>query len=82
MILLEEFDNNKTAVINPNNIINKVDGMPEVAIACFSHSLFEKIVAGGKCIKIGEIHNTNAHKDIYEIEYNGNKFALFILLSS
>ena len=77
MILLEEFDQSKKAVINPGDIHEKIDMMPEVAITCFSHTLFDKIVAGGKCTKIGELHNTGEAKDIYEIEYKGSKFALF-----
>ena len=79
MIILEEFDENKDAVINPSMIVTKINNMPEVAIACFSHLLFKKIVNGGKCIKIAELHNTNCNKDIYEIEYNGKKFALFMI---
>ena len=51
--------------------------MPEVAIACFSHNLFNEIVAGGKCLKIAELHNTTEDKDVYELDYNGHKFALF-----
>ena len=70
MLLLEEYDDNKVAVINPNDVIKKVDNMPDVAIACFSHILFNKIVSGGKCLKIAELHNTNSDKDVYEIEYN------------
>ena len=77
MLLLEEFDNNKKAVINPNNVHERIDDMPKIAIACFSHNLFNSIVAGGRCIKIAELHNTTEDKDVYEIEYNGNKFALF-----
>ena len=77
MILLEEFDQNKKAVINPCDIHEKIEGMPEVAIACFSHKLFNKIVEGGKCEKIAELHNTGEHKDVYEIDYKGNKFSLF-----
>ena len=77
MILLEEYDENKKAIINPDNVISKVDGMPKVAIACFSHNLFNEIVAGGKCLKIAELHNTTEDKDVYELDYNGHKFALF-----
>ena len=77
MILLEEFDTNKRAIINAFDVHEKVDGMPEVAIACFSFKLFDKIVAGGKCVKITELHNTGEHKDVYEIEYNDHRFALF-----
>ena len=79
MLLLEEYDDNKVAVINPNDVIKKVDNMPDVAIACFSHILFNKIVSGGKCLKIAELHNTNSDKDVYEIEYNGKRFALFLI---
>ena len=76
-MLLEEFDNNQRAVINPQDVQKRVDGMPKVAIACFSHILFDKIVSGGKCIKIAELHNTAEYKNVYEIEYNNHKFALF-----
>ena len=77
MILLEEFDDSHNAVINSDMVVDKIYGMPEVAIACFSHNLFNNIVAGGKCIKIGELHNTSEDKNIYEIDYKGHKFALF-----
>ena len=62
MILLEEFDNNKKAVINSSDIYKKIDNMPKVAIACFSHMLFDKIVAGGKCTVITILHNTGEKK--------------------
>ena len=77
MILLEEFDENKKAVINSCDVVKKVVNMPKVAIACFSFSLFDKIVAGGKCTKIAELHNTTEDKNVYEIDYKGHKFALF-----
>ena len=79
MILLEEFDETKTAVINPNNMVERIPNMPKIAIACFSHILFEKIVSGGKCSKITELNNTNLRKEIYEIEYKQNKFAIFMM---
>lgn len=79
MYLLEEFDENKKAVINPGDFHEKIDNMPKVAVACFSHVLFNAIVAGGRCIKIGELHNTNAYKDIYELDYKGKKIALFLI---
>jgi len=78
-MLLNEFDSNKDAVINPSDLVNEIDNMPEVAIACFSNVLLEKIVDGGKCMKIGELHNTNGNKTIYDIEYKGKRFALFMM---
>jgi len=79
MNLLNEFDNNKNAVINPCDFIKKINNMPEVAIACFSSVLFEKIINGSKCIEIGKLHNTNGYKSIYEIEYKGKRLAIFMM---
>lgn len=75
--MLFEFDESREAVINPNNLVDKVDGIPEVAIACFSKTLFDKIVEGAKCMVIREDCNTSGIRTIYEIEYAGKKLALF-----
>ena len=74
-----EFDDAKEAVINPSNIIKKVDNIPEVAIACFSKTLFDKIVEGAKCSVVGEVSNTNGIRTIYELEYKGKKMVLFMI---
>lgn len=78
-MMLDEFDNSYEAVINPCNLIDKVENMPDIAIACFSDVLFNKIVEGGKCIEIAKLHNTNGYKSVYEIEYKGCHFALFMI---
>jgi len=77
MIVLEEFESEKIAVINPGDIVKKIDNFPEVAIACYSKILFDKIVleCGGNLI--GELSNTVGKKKIYEIEYNNKKIAVF-----
>lgn len=77
--MLYDFDEAKEAVINPENLIDKIENIPEVAIACFSKSLFDKIVEGAKCMPIGKISNTNGKKTIYEIEYNGKRLVLFMI---
>lgn len=75
--MLFEFDDAKEAVINPSSWISKMDNMPEVAIACYSKTLFDKIVEGAKCTILREDNNTSGIRTIYEIEYNGKKMALF-----
>ena len=77
--MLFDFDETREAVINPDNLINKVPNIPEVAIACFSKTLFEKIVEGAKCTPISEVRNTNGARVIYEVEYNGKKLTLFCI---
>lgn len=78
-MLLEEFDNNKDAIINPSSFIDRIDNIPEVAIACFSKSLFDKIVEGTKCVEIGHLSNTNGEKKVYEIEYKSKRLVLFMV---
>lgn len=75
--MLFEFDESREAIINPSSWINKMDNMPEVAIACYSKTLFDKIVEGTKCTVIREDNNTCGIRTIYEIEYNDKKMALF-----
>ena len=38
------YSEEKRAIINPNDFVSKIDNMPKVAIACYSHVLFDKIV--------------------------------------
>ena len=46
MILLEEFDPCKNAVIDADMCVkNKPDIYPEITISCFSHHLFEAVLA-------------------------------------
>ncbi len=36
-MLLEEFDINKSAVINAFDMIQTIEGFPKVAVSCFSY---------------------------------------------
>lgn len=78
-MLLEEFDNNKNAVINPSDFVKKIDNMPEVGIACFSSVLFNKIIQGSNSYVIGQLNNTNGNKDVYVVTYKGKRFAIFMI---
>ena len=77
--MVYEFDNVKDAIINPKDMVLKVEGIPKVAIACFSKSLFEKILLGVKNKQIAKLSNTNGEKKIYQIEYCGIKAVLFMI---
>lgn len=78
-MILEEFDDTKRAVINPDQIIDRVSNMPEIAVACFSKDLFLKIVAGAKCVEIAELLSANGKKTIYELTYKNVRMALFMI---
>ena len=39
-MLLEEFDRERSAVINPEMAVRPLDDFPEVTVSCFSYQLF------------------------------------------
>ena len=43
-MLLEEFDPERRAVINPDQVVKPVENMPEVAVTCFSRKTFERML--------------------------------------
>ena len=77
--MLCRFDNDKEAIINPWNMVDKVKNMPDIAIACFSRTLFDKVVTGFDGKEIARLRNTNGDNIIYEINYKDKKFALFMM---
>ena len=77
--MMERYSKEKVAVINPIDFVKKIDGMPEVGIACYSHVLFNKIIEKYQGEVIGELDYTDTVKKIYRIEYKGNKYAMFMM---
>lgn len=78
-MILEEFDASKTAVINPWNIIEPVEGMPEVAIACYACTTFERIVDELEAGVIAQTSTANGMKPIYKARYKDTDAALFMI---
>ena len=76
-MLLEEFDFDKTAVIEPHFVHKPVEDFPETVVSIFHHTLFHKIVSfvGGE--KIAETKDVDGHWPVYAAEYKGRRFALY-----
>lgn len=39
---LTEFDSNKKAFFNPEDVVKKIDGCPKTIVSCFSYKIIEK----------------------------------------
>ena len=76
-MLLEEFDFDKSAVIEPWFVHQPVEGFPETVISIFHHTLFQRIAdfLGGKVI--AETKDVDGHWPVYEVQYKGKRFALY-----
>lgn len=44
-MILEEFDNNRRAIINPEDLIEALPDFPEIVVSCFAHATFERMLA-------------------------------------
>ena len=76
-MILEEYDPSKTAVINPDMIVQKIENFPDVTVSCFSHRLFSKLLEFFEPEIIGESHSATGVVPIYKVEYKGEPFALY-----
>ena len=72
-MLLEEFDADKTAVIEPKELIKKLDNFPEVTVACFSKELFESVLESFEAKPLIQLYSSIAVKNVYEIVYKGGE---------
>ena len=76
-MLLEQFDPARHAVIDPDMVFHPIPNFPETVISIFSHQLFNAVVAflGGR--KIAETHDVDGVWPVYEVTYNGHRFACY-----
>lgn len=76
-MLLEEFDTERKAVINPEMVAKVVDDFPKITISCFSKKLFDSALSHFEPKLLAEIHSAVGLNPVYEVEYQGQRFALF-----
>lgn len=78
-MILTEFDPAKKAVINPEDIIEPVEGMPKVAVACYSRVTFERMIGELNAQIIAQTNTANGVELIYKADYQGTEVALFMI---
>lgn len=71
-----EFDNNRSAVLEPHNLIQEID-IPKNAVICFFNDVIERLKNDGKAILLKNLRSEIGLHPIYEVEYMGRKVAVF-----
>ena len=76
-MLLEEFDYDRSAMIEPWFVHQPVEEFPETVVSIFHHTLFQRIVdfLDGKVI--AETKDVDGHWPVYEVNYKGKRFAMY-----
>lgn len=78
-MILTQFDSAPVAVINPSDFINKVEGMPKVAIACYSCVTFDRMIQDLDTEIVSELSSANGIVNVYKGKYKGVELAFFMM---
>ena len=76
-MLLEQFDTNRIAVINPDTFQKKIEGFPKTALSIFNKKLIAEIEQKYKVEKIAEINSETKDYPIYKINVGGTDIAIY-----
>lgn len=78
-MLLQEFDPAETAIFNPSMVFQPVEGMPKVAVSCFSFVTFERILAlFPEAEIIAEMKCASQRFPVYKVRYRDVELALYM----
>ena len=77
-MILTEFDYEKNAIINPWHTSDMVQGMPKVAVTCFSRVTFARMLSafGGEIIASTNVANMEI--PVCKTVYHGYEICLFM----
>lgn len=78
-MILEEFDETKKAVINPEDIIEPIEKIPEVAVTCYSKITFDRMIGELDGKMIATINTANGVTPIYSAYYKNKEIVLFMI---
>ncbi len=77
-MVLEEFDDAIRAVVNPDDIVAPVTGMPKMAVTCFASETFGRMLESFGGEKIAESRVANMVIPVYKTVHQGVELALFM----
>ena len=76
-MLLQEFDPNPVAVINPSDTHGTLWNCPKVAVSCFERSTFGRMLERLGGVEITRMKKANWDAPVYRTEYKDLEIALF-----
>ena len=76
-MLLTQFDPNPHAVFDPGMVFKPIPDFPETVVSVFSHQLYQAILNYLGGTKIAETHDVDGVWPVYEVTYNGRRFAFY-----
>ena len=76
-MILEEFDTNREAIINPKDLHDPIEGFPKVAVSCFSRVTFARLLENYDHEVITRTSMANFEVIVYGIRIGDQEIAAF-----
>ena len=76
-MILEEFDPNRQAIINPQDLHKPIEGFPKVVISCFSRVTFARLLENYEHDEITRTSMANFEVIVYGITIGDQQIAVF-----
>lgn len=76
-MLLEEFDKDRTAIIEPYMVHQPLPDFPETVISIFHHKLFYSVVEALGGEEIAHTKDVDGVWPVYRVKYKGKTFAMY-----
>ena len=77
-MILEEYDETKNSMFNPDEVEHKFKNISKIGVTCFSKKLLDKLVSRFNGEEILQSSNGNGELPIYKICYDGEELVLFL----
>ena len=78
-MLLHEFDPGETPIFTPSMVFQPAEGMPKVAVSCFSFVTFERMLAlFPEAEIIATLKCASQHFPVYKVRYHDVELALYL----
>ena len=73
-MVLEEFDYESEAVINPSDCVSTVEGMPKFVVTCYEYRTFGRMLEkpGGKAGKIIKQSSSGLRGELFVLKFIHN----------
>ncbi len=78
MPIHESFDDSSPEVIRASQLIEPIPDFPQIVIATYSRKVFAAILANHDPVELGVINTSAVTIPVYEITYNGKRFATYL----
>lgn len=79
-MILEQYDYNKTAILNPNDFYSSVQNFPSHCVGVFSHIILQRILDSHECCEIARLSTANGKIPVWKLDYKGVSVAIYAAL--